>query len=1197
MWGGCSVLFWGVLIKANLWPGWLAFSAVVLMAAMLLGWAATGVFGESSLETLLKVLTAVILGVVAAAVLWLVFAEMGVGFGMELAAAFRFSGVVCLIVAFVCGFLAVARRLPGSLPSLVSLELAVFTFGATTNGLIGIGLNLLKPMLHVPAGPYRFLCFLIGIGVTYFLTSRGFFVDQTRCTLRFGAVWFPAIAGSVVAASVALHLVFAVQLRTLAADERVVLSVNNGLALFTIFIVLWIVVFGRRRVVVSWGCMAVSIFASIYLAAETRADRNDLEGASELARKASFSFRSQDYEDALRRWQEVLDVRERTLPGSHELVGEALGGVGNTLFALGRPDEAIAPLSHALGIVESSGSSSRVEATHLRAKIALSLLRLGRVGEANSMLSTIDVTDLLEFPKSDFDTGAMLSSVADGYRKTGRFDDAEQMYRRSLQAIETAEMRDYDAIFEAKSGLARVLMATGRYEDARTLIDELRLLMSHKYRPLYMSELYLLEAEIDAMLERFSSAASLQKQALQLLVKQHGRDHPDTAIALRDLGTYLIGKRDLNGALAAAKNAREILVESLGPDSPEVVKADYVLACVYQAAHKPREAAALLQNCIERWQEIFGDDFVLLAEARHLLAGALVETGDHRAASDLLGMSLESALNHFQNSLSTLSDQQQLAALRRLEQRYSEFMIHAVDHLPNDPELVVRCFDWWLRIKGVLLDVERARGELSTRLGSAEAVEIGDRLRGVERQLASLWLEGRIEEEGGDDVASLKKEKRNLEKRLNSLLAESGFWVSDTFVTSSVLESLLPAGSSYVDYCWARSGVYPDRFLAFVLPAVGHPGPFLVDLGPAEPINRAVSEYLEHIAADEMSSSGWATLRRRLFELIVRPLLPYLDASQTLLISPDGVLGRLPFAALVEPSGEFLDSRFQISYLSSGRDITLWGKPFQRKRSAIIFADPNFDSVPAVIEPVGDDAGRSRRARRVSWRLPPLRNVYFQRLAGTLAEANGIATLLESKTSLDVLMFTDLNANEQAMAFVESPWLMHFATHGFFLPPDQLVPAGNLPASMIFLGLGGLQADAADNPLSRAGLALAGANVALREGDERGLLTLDEVMAMPLGDTEMVVVSACESGVGEIEQGEGVFGVGRAFLAAGSRSVVVTLWSVADEPTAVLMQDFYSLWLSGETKAEALRHAQIKLRQAFPSPAIWAPFILIGDPS
>ncbi len=102
---------------------------------------------------------------------------------------------------------------------------------------------------------------------------------------------------------------------------------------------------------------------------------------------------------------------------------------------------------------------------------------------------------------------------------------------------------------------------------------------------------------------------------------------------------------------------------------------------------------------------------------------------------------------------------------------------------------------------------------------------------------------------------------------------------------------------------------------------------------------------------------------------------------------------------------------------------------------------------------------------------------------------------------------------------------------------------------------------------------------------------------MPLADTEMVVVSACESGIGEIEQGEGVFGVGRAFLAAGSRSVVVTLWSVADEPTAEFMEDFYSLWLSGETKAEALRHAQIKLRQTFPSPAIWAPFILIGDPS
>ena len=184
-----------------------------------------------------------------------------------------------------------------------------------------------------------------------------------------------------------------------------------------------------------------------------------------------------------------------------------------------------------------------------------------------------------------------------------------------------------------------------------------------------------------------------------------------------------------------------------------------------------------------------------------------------------------------------------------------------------------------------------------------------------------------------------------------------------------------------------------------------------------------------------------------------------------------------------------------------------------------------------------------------------------------------------------------------AMAFIESPWLMHLATHGYFFPPERRALPKDMPPSMALLGLGGFQASPEDNPLARAGLALAGANAALAAGDEWGVLTLDEVMAMPLVDTEMVVVSACESGVGEIRQGEGVFGVGRAFLAAGARSVVVTLWSVADGPTAELMQDFYARWLAGESKAEALRQARAKLRRKYPSVAIWAPFVLVGDPS
>jgi len=1197
LWGVCSLSLWGTLKQADLWPGWFPFSAMVLPAAFLVGRVITSLAPDSKQEPMLRLLSSLITGVVALAMVWLVFAELGVAVRMELASAFRFGFTLCLVVIVICGVLALSRRLPSSLPSVLSLELALLTFGVITNGVISMGLALFKWLLIDDPGLFRFGAVVIGLGVTYLLAVRGFFTDQTRNTLRFGTTWLPAVVGSIFAASIAVHLLFATELRLSGSDDRVLIGVNNGLALFFISLVIWILVFGRRRYIVSWASMAVVAIASIYLVAETRAERRQLWKASEVARKARFALRSQNFDDSLGLWQEVLEVREKALPGSHELVAEALRGKGNALYGLGRPAEAVEVLSDALKITEASGRGSELEASLLRAKLALSLQRMGRIVEANLVLASLDTSKLLKLPTGEFELGTMLIDVADVCRRTGRFEEAAQLYRRSIEAIKEAKYRDRDSEFRAESGLVKVLLATGRYEEARTRVRDLRIRMSTSFRPLFMAECFRLEAEIDGSLERFSSAVHLQKQALQALVKHHGRDHPDTAVILRDLGTYLIGTGNLREAFVACNSARAILLDSLGADSPEIVKADYALACAYAAAMRYQEAVALVEKCLDRWLEMFGDGYFLVSEARHLHARLLAETGDHRAASDLYARSQEIALENFRSSLTTLSDQQQLAALRRLQQRSAEFIIHTVDHRTDDPAVVGRCFDGWLRIKGLLLEIQRARGEMLSRSPSEDVAEAGKRLRVIENRLASLWFEGRADRDGRDEVARLQKEKTDLENELNEWLAESGFWVSNEVVTSRTLEERLPAGTAYVDYCWARSGVGPDRYLAFVLPAGGVSGPQLVDLGRAQDVERSVGEYFAAVSYGLEKHPSADPISRRLYDTVIRPVLPMLVGSQDLLVSPDGVLARLPFSAVIQPSGEFLEDRYRISYLSSGRDVALWDRPHQRKRSAIIFADPNYDSVPPKIHIDEGELSRARGSRRRSWRAPPLAGVRLERLPGTLVEAEGIARLLEERSSLDVLLFTDLNASEEAMAFIESPWLMHLATHGYFFPPENRVLPRDLPPSMALLGLGGFQASPEDNPLARAGLALAGANPALKSGEEWGLLTLDEVMAMPLVDTEMVVVSACESGIGEIRQGEGVFGVGRAFLAAGSRSVVVTLWSVADGPTAELMQDFYARWLAGESKAEALRQARAKLRRKYPSVAIWAPFVLVGDPS
>ena len=135
-----------------------------------------------------------------------------------------------------------------------------------------------------------------------------------------------------------------------------------------------------------------------------------------------------------------------------------------------------------------------------------------------------------------------------------------------------------------------------------------------------------------------------------------------------------------------------------------------------------------------------------------------------------------------------------------------------------------------------------------------------------------------------------------------------------------------------------------------------------------------------------------------------------------------------------------------------------------------------------------------------------------------------------------------------------------------------------------------------DGPLRHSGLALAGANLALEEGLDQGLVIAEKLVGLDLRGTELVVLSACETGLGDVRRGEGVFGLERAFLLAGARSLVMSLWPVSDESTRRLMTGFYSRWASGLSKSEALRQARLELRGHSDNPAVWGAFILVGNP-
>lgn len=335
----------------------------------------------------------------------------------------------------------------------------------------------------------------------------------------------------------------------------------------------------------------------------------------------------------------------------------------------------------------------------------------------------------------------------------------------------------------------------------------------------------------------------------------------------------------------------------------------------------------------------------------------------------------------------------------------------------------------------------------------------------------------------------------------------------------------------------------------------------------------------------------------KLREAIFDKLKPALSRCKHLFISPDGELSRIPFEVLPNETGRFLIDDYHISYLGAGRDILRFGtESTGQPAGSLIIADPDFDlglkksrRLPQKVRPYGR---HSRDLDRSS--------LYFGRLPGTREEGINVSNML------GVSPCVKENALEGWIKKYRSPRILHFATHGFFLKDQERDPNKEKREldALGFAesgGMGRLSGLDLENPLLRSGLASAGVNTWLKgqsppSDAEDGLLTAEDVTGLDLLDTELVVLSACKTGLGEVRTGEGVFGLRRSFVLAGADTLVMSLWKVPDQQTRELMEEFYSRILAREPRAKALKNAQMSIRSKHPHPFYWGAFICQGDP-
>jgi CHAT domain-containing protein/Tfp pilus assembly protein PilF len=508
-----------------------------------------------------------------------------------------------------------------------------------------------------------------------------------------------------------------------------------------------------------------------------------------------------------------------------------------------------------------------------------------------------------------------------------------------------------------------------------------------------------------------------------------------------------------------------------------------------------------------------------------------------------------------------------------------------------------------LRRKGRVLDAAAANQTTIRARLSPQDKQLLDDLASARAQLAKLTVAGPAatgETDFAREIAAYEDQIQKLEIAIGK--KSSAYRAASQPIVLAAVQKAIPRDARLVEVVnfqpWDPRSPYdanaflgPRHYAAYVVGRTGDP--VFVDLGAAAAMDAAVEDFRK--AVSDPDNDRAAELGHALYALTLGKLAPVLGGATHVLFAPDGALNVAPLSALVDDRGEFLIKRYTFTYLTSGRDLLRIGITTVPQGGGVIFADPAFD---AAAPPAG--AAPTTRGRRSA----DLGLQKWKPLPGTGQEADAVERHMHG--------LIDYRGARAALKSVHGPKILHLATHGFFLPdapPDDAsasppgsaaAPADPAAAGPAPITAGGptLTAEARENPLLRSGLALAGANQ-LISGDDDGILTAMEATGLDLWGTELVVLSACETGVGKVTNGDGVYGLRRALIIAGAESLVMSLWQVDDAATRDLMAGYYARLTAGKPRSSALRDIQLEImaRPKYAHPYYWASFLPAGDNS
>lgn len=920
------------------------------------------------------------------------------------------------------------------------------------------------------------------------------------------------------------------------------------------------------------------------------------------------------YSEAEPLYLQALEIVREQLGEAHPNVASSLNDLALLYGDQGRYSEAEPLYLQALEIYrEQLGEDHPNIAVSLN-NLALLNRAQGRYSEAESLyLQALEVRRG-QLGEAHPDTANSLINLASLYLAQGRYSEAESLYLQALEIYREQLGETHPNVAINLNNLASLYRAQGRYGEAESFhsraleIQHEQLGEAHPDVATSLNNLALLYLDQG----RYSEAESICLQALKIRQEQLGEAHPDTALSLNNLALIYRAQNRYAEAEPLYLQALKIYREQLGERHPRVATALNNIASLYETQNRYTEAEPIYLQALKGYREQLGEAHPYVAVTLNNLAWLYQAQGDIEAAVNHLQTSLNVQEQNLDLNLATLTDAQRRDYVASVSHTAETALSLHLKDTPANSDAARLALTTLLRRKGRLLDAGINSLQVLRQNLTPEDQALFDDFTAVRQQLAQLTFNpppALNAEQYRSQLAQLELEAADLEKTLAQRSARFGTEAQPVGIEA--VQAQIPANAVLIEYVRyfpfevtnAESSWGDARYAAYLLFPDGRIE--AADLGDAAEIDTAVQAFgtllqsPSTVLQGEPQSESVAAATGNLRTLILDPITPYLADREHLLISPDSELNRIPFEALqTEEEGSYLVEQYQISYLNSGRDLLKFTLTEPSTTPALILANPDYDTADssvqiAQVSPTSQPETRSLASDRRSSLLSQLQ---FRPLPGTAAEAEAIERALPNARVL-----TTDQATENVLKAIESPRILHIATHGFFLKNvERFEPGDRRGLGIIADASSPVQSpEGADveNPLLRSGLALAGFNTR-SSGSEDGVLTALEVSSLNLSGTQLVVLSACETGLGDIANGEGVYGLRRAFAIAGAETQLMSLWLVSDDGTQELMARYYQKLTDGMGRSEALRATQLEMIDEdgrYSHPYYWASFILAGD--